>query len=108
MALRSPTHRSRYQLHPGAPGAVQQIALSGYANDGKRWAVLRFMVDGVPVVSAANARQLEGWWPLQLGEHQVWLEGERTAGAGIERSEVATITVDSFSPPQEGQVLQER
>ena len=108
LVLRSPTHRSRYQLHPGAPGAVQQIALSGYANDGGRWAALRFMVDGLAVISADNARQLEGWWPLQLGEHQVWLEGERTAGAGIERSEVATITVDPFSPPQEGQILQER
>ena len=108
LVLRSPTHRSRYQLHPGAPGAVQQIALSGYANDGGRWAALRFMVDGLAVISADNARQLEGWWPLQLGEHQVWLEGERTAGAGIERSEVATITVDPFSPPLEGQVLQER
>jgi hypothetical protein len=38
----------------------------------------------------------------------VWLEGERNAGAGVERSEVATITVDPFSPPQERQVLEER
>ena len=66
------------------------------------------MVERLAVISADNARQLEGWWALQMGEHQVWLEGERTAGAGIERSEVATITVDPFSPPQEGQVLQER
>ena len=70
---------------------------AGYTADGRRWHSLRLVVDGEVLAEEANAARLSVWWPLTLGRHSVWLEGERSAGSATVRSNLAQVSVDPFT-----------
>lgn len=96
LRLLQPDAFAAYQLHPALPAANQRIPIEGIVADGSRWAELRLMVDGTPLAVAHNTDHLSAWWPMQPGEHRLWLEGEAIDGAATERSEIAMIRVSEF------------
>ena len=100
LVLTNPAAHTAYQVHPGMPPAAQRLPVTGLATDGRLWAELRLVVDGDVVAAAQNAARLDGWWPLSLGAHRFWLEGEATAGAPTTRSSEASIRVDEFRSDQ--------
>jgi hypothetical protein len=54
------------------------------------------MVDGAPLAVAHNTDRLSAWWPMEIGEHRFWVEGETVRGADALRSEIAIIRVSEF------------
>ena len=96
LMLTDPTSNVAYQIHPGVPASRQRIQVAGRTNDGASWAVLRLVKDGVALAEARDAARLQVWWQFELGEHRFWLEGQRTDGAPVERTEPAYIVVEPF------------
>ena len=96
LILSAPDAHSAYQLHPGMPASSQRLRAVGLTTDGGAWAELRLMVDGHVIAAGQNVARLEGWWPMELGTHRFWLEGEEVAGGEITRSDEASIRVDEF------------
>jgi hypothetical protein len=97
LQLASPASFTAYQLHPGLPEESQRLEAAGFTTDGRAWSSLRLMVDGQVIAEQANSARLRSWWPMTLGTHAIWLEGERAAGAETVRSQVAQINVDPFT-----------
>jgi membrane carboxypeptidase/penicillin-binding protein PbpC len=97
LQLASPASFTAYQLHPGLPAASQRLEAVGYTADGRAWSSLRLVVDGQAIAEQANSRRLRAWWPMTLGGHAIWLEGERETGGETVRSQVAQIDVDPFT-----------
>jgi len=97
LQLVSPASFTSYQLHPGLPEESQRLEAVGYTSDGLAWRSLRLMVDGQVVAEQANSARLRSWWPMTLGAHTIWLEGERVASEQTVRSQVAQIHVDPFT-----------
>jgi hypothetical protein len=54
-------------------------------------------VDGQVIAEQANSARLRSWWPMTLGAHTIWLEGERAEGGETVRSQFAQINVDKFT-----------
>ena len=97
LRLTSPASYTAYQLHPGLDAGSQQLEAGGYTADGRRWHSLRLVVDGEVLAEEENAARLSIWWPLVLGSHSVWLEGEPSAGSPTVRSNIAQVSVDPFT-----------
>jgi penicillin-binding protein 1C len=96
LQLVSPAPVATYQMHPRLPAGQQRLAVSGITADGRPWQRLRLVVDGAVLLEGENAARLETWWPLTLGSHEIWLEGELRTGAATVRSAPAAITVEEF------------
>jgi membrane carboxypeptidase/penicillin-binding protein PbpC len=97
LQLAGPASYTAYQLHPGLPPESQQLEAVGYTTDGTAWHSLRLVVNGHVLAEAANRARLQAWWPMTLGAHAIWLEGEREAGGETQRSSAAQINVDPFT-----------
>jgi penicillin-binding protein 1C len=93
LILAAPADLAEYQLHPGRPLASQRIDVHGYAGDGRAWASLRLVVDGQVLAAGEERASLRAWWPLEPGEHRLWLEGEEVASGETVRSAAARVTV---------------
>lgn len=96
LRLIQPDAFAAYQLHPALPAANQRLQVEGMVVDGGEWAELRLMVDGEPLAVAHNTDRLSAWWPMEIGEHRFWMEGEAVRDADTLRSEVAIIRVSEF------------
>jgi penicillin-binding protein 1C len=96
LQLVSPAPVAAYQVHPRLPAGQQRLAVSGITGDGRPWHRLRLVVDGAVLSEGADVARLETWWPLTLGRHEIWLEGEETESAATVRSTPAAITVEEF------------
>jgi penicillin-binding protein 1C len=96
LRLIQPDAFAAYQLHPALPAANQRLQVEGIVADGGEWAELRLMVDGAPLAVAHNTDRLSAWWPMEIGEHRFWVEGETVRGADALRSEIAIIRVSEF------------
>jgi membrane peptidoglycan carboxypeptidase len=94
LMLSAPVGASAYAIHPGVPGDRQRIPVGGFAADGRTWHALRLVVDGTPILTAADAVRVDGWWILTPGEHTFWLEGEPTVNSDTIRSAEARIVVE--------------
>ena len=97
LQLASPASYTAYQLHPGVPGDSQRLEAVGYTTDGRAWHNLRLMLDGQAIAEQANSTRLQAWWPMTLGAHTIWLEGEREPGGETIRSQMAQINVNPFT-----------
>jgi hypothetical protein len=97
LQLASPASYTAYQLHPSVPGESQRLEAVGYTTDGRAWHNLRLMLDGQAIAVQSGSTRLEAWWPMTLGAHTIWLEGEREQGGETIRSQVAQINVDPFT-----------
>lgn len=97
LRLTSPASYTDYQLHPGLEQASQQLEAAGYTAGGRAWHSLRLVVDGQVLAESANAARLSAWWPMTVGAHTLWLEGEPVAGGETVRSNVAQVNVDPFT-----------
>ncbi len=97
LRLASPASYTAYQLHPGVPEKSQRLEAVGYTTDGRAWHSLRLMLDGQAIAAGAGSARLQAWWPMTLGAHTIWLEGEREQGGETIRSQVAQINVDPFT-----------
>ena len=97
LILASPAPFTAYQVHPGVPAANQQLTVEGFVADGRAWAQLRLMVDGQVVAEGSNTARLRAQWPLQVGAHSFWLEGEETPGSATLRSATVGIDVTPFT-----------
>jgi penicillin-binding protein 1C len=93
LVLAAPAHLAAYQLHPGRPPDTQRVRVSGYVADSTEWATVRLRVDDEILATVDDAAQIAAWWVLEPGNHQVWLEGEKTADGSTIRSPVASVTV---------------
>ena len=96
LQLTSPAPVATYQVHPRLPAGQQRLVVSGLTADGQPWRRLRLVVDGSVLLEGADVARLETWWPLALGSHEIWLEGEQADGAETVRSAPAAITVEEF------------
>jgi hypothetical protein len=96
IALTSPASNTAYQIHPALPAANQRIRLHGKTVDGMDWTELRLVVDGRVVATRRSSANTEFWWPLEAGEHRIWVEGESESDAPTVRSEQAYIEVTRF------------
>jgi penicillin-binding protein 1C len=97
LQLASPVSYTAYQVHPGLPGASQQLEAVGYTADGRAWSSLRLVVNGSVIAEGANVARLRALWPMALGPYAFWLEGEREPGGETVRSQPAQISVDPFT-----------
>jgi hypothetical protein len=97
LRLASPASYTAYQLHPGLAAASQKLEVAGYTHAGEPWHHLRLVVDGQVLAEAAAGARLRAWWPMTLGPHAIWLEGERTPGGPTTRSAPAQINVEPFT-----------
>jgi hypothetical protein len=97
LQLAGPASYAVFQLHPGLPEASQQLEAAGYTAGGEAWHSLRLVVDGQVLAEATGSARLRAWWPMTLGVHAIWLEGEREAGGETLRSAAAQISVDPFA-----------
>ena len=97
LQLASPASYTAYQLHPGVPEESQRLEAVGYTTDGRAWHSLRLMLDGQAIAEQADSARLQAWWPMTLGAHTIWLEGEREQGGETIRSQVAQINVNPFT-----------
>lgn len=97
LRLTSPASFTAYQIHPGVPAGSQRLEATGYTADGRPWHSLRLVVDGRVLAEQEKASRLNAWWPITLGAHSVWLEGEQAAGGETIRSNVAQINVNPFT-----------
>jgi hypothetical protein len=100
LVLTAPASFANFQMHPGSPAASQQLEVAGFTADGSAWHSLRLVVDDAVIASAGDAAHLRARWPMTLGQHRFWLEGEATPGGLTQRSNVAQITVSDFAPAQ--------
>ncbi len=98
LQLAAPASFTTYQLHPGLPQSNQQLEAAGYTADGHAWSNLRLLVDGQVIAETTDSARLHAWWPMMLGSHTLWLEGELAAGDTTQRSAAAQIHVDTFKP----------
>ena len=96
LVLASPDSFTSYQIHPGLPAENQRIQVAGYATDGKQWHRLRLVIDGKTVQEASDATRVDAWWEIVEGQHQFWLEGERSPSAASVRSSPSLVKVDPF------------
>ena len=97
LQLASPASYTAYQLHPGVPGESQRLEAVGYTTDGRAWHNLRLMLDGQAIAQETGSTRLQAWWPMTLGAHTIWLEGEREQGGETIRSQEAQINVNPFT-----------
>jgi membrane carboxypeptidase/penicillin-binding protein PbpC len=97
LQLASPASHTAYQLHPGLPGESQRLEVAGYTSDGRAWSSLRLVIDGQVIAEEADSVRLRTLWPMTLGAHAIWLEGERLTGGQTERTQAAQINVDPFA-----------
>ena len=97
LQLASPASFTAYQLHPGVPEESQRLEAVGYTTDGHAWHSLRLMLDGQAIAEQAGSARLQAWWPMTLGAHTIWLEGEREQGGETIRSQTAQIKVNPFT-----------
>ncbi|OUC08721.1 hypothetical protein RY27_07245, partial [Litorilinea aerophila] len=100
LVLSAPTSHTGYAIHPGVPRERQRIQVAGHVADGRPWAELRLMMDGIPVAEARQAAQLSAWWPLEPGPHHFWLEGRMAEDGPVVRSEQALVVVDDLTHAQ--------
>lgn len=103
LVLSAPLANARYQIHPGLPEEHQRIEVAGYARDGRPWATLRLVMDGVVLAEAADATRIQSWWRLTPGEHRFWIEGQQRgteAGDEVITSLEALVVVEPFSVQQ--------
>ncbi|MBP7962080.1 MAG: transglycosylase domain-containing protein [Caldilineaceae bacterium] len=92
--LTGPIPNTAFRIHPGVPRENQRIPVGGYVTDGRTWAELRLVVDGVSLLSATDSVRLDGWWTLEPGQHTFWMEGRVAPGGEIVRSETALVVVE--------------
>jgi penicillin-binding protein 1C len=97
LQLASPASYTAYQLHPRVPEESQRLEAVGYTTDGRAWHSLRLMLDGQAIAEQSGSARLQAWWPMTLGAHTIWLEGEREQGSETIRSQVAQIIVNPFT-----------
>ncbi len=94
LALTGPIPNTAFRIHPGVPRENQRIPVGGYVTDGRAWAELRLVVDGVSLLSATDSVRLDGWWTLEPGQHTFWMEGRVAQDGEIVRSESAFVVVE--------------
>ena len=97
LQLASPASYTAYQLHPGVPAESQRLEAVGYTTDGRAWHSLRLVLDGQAIAEQSDSARLQAWWPMTLGAHTIWLEGEREQGGETIRSQMAQINVNPFT-----------
>ena len=81
LVLTAPASFANFQMHPGSPAASQQLEVAGFTADGSAWHSLRLVVDDTVIASAGAAAHLRARWPMTLGQHRFWLEGEQRPAA---------------------------
>lgn len=97
LVLTEPTSHTAYAIHPGIPQASQRIAIGGYVADGEPWAELRLRTAEEVIATAQDALRVNGWWVLEPGQHEFWLEGKATPDSDWLRSEAAMVVVSNFA-----------
>ena len=98
LVLTNPASFTNFQLHPGAPPATQQLEVGGFTSAGHGWHHLRLVVDDSVIATGSDVARLRAWWPMQVGQHRFWLEGEETPGGATQRSNVAQVSVAAYAP----------
>jgi len=96
LLMTTPAAYSTFQIHPGLAHENQQVELTAYVTSGRPWHRLRLVADGAVVAQATDAGRLKTWWPMTLGSHAFWLEGEESEGAPTVRSARTQIAVEAF------------
>ena len=104
--LVSPISNTAYQIHPALPRASQRIQIRGSTPSGTDWAVLRLVVDGSEIAEQEHVADLDAWWPLEPGEHRIWIEGQETASGPLQLSDVSIVQVDVFERNRDALALQ--
>ena len=100
LVLTAPASFANFQMHPGSPAASQQLEVAGFTSDGSAWHSLRLVLDEAVIATGSDAARLRTLWPMSLGQHRFWLEGEQTPGGATQRSNIAQITVNEYAPAQ--------
>lgn len=98
LTIQEPINRSLYAIHPGVPRERQRIPVEGFVRGTGPWHALRLMVDGSVLAQEQNSETIAGWWNLEPGRHEFWIEGEPEADALTVRSTVVQVTVDEPGP----------
>ncbi len=94
--LTGPIPNTAFRIHPWrAPGRTSAFPWGGYVTDGRAWAELRLVVDGVPLLSATDSARLDGWWTLEPGQHTFLDGGAGCPAAGNCRSDTALVVVEN-------------
>ena len=87
--LLSPRNNATYRLDPAFDLSAQQLLVE--AAPGQSITHVTLWVDGY-LLAALDAPSYQAWWPLSLGEHQFWAQGESFSGE-IVTSEMVSINV---------------
>ena len=101
LRLDQPVSNTAYQVHPRLPAANQRLRVRGESGDGATWNTLRLVVDGTIISTQKDAAYIENWWTLSIGEHRLWVEGERSAEGDTLRSIPALVVVREFENEEE-------
>lgn len=89
IVLISPRPNTTFQITPNLDPAAQQLLVEALAGQGITR--VTFWIDGI-ILAESSVSTLQVWWPLQVGDHQIWAEGRTASGATV-RSEIVKITV---------------
>ena len=89
ISILSPRPNATYRLDPNFDQNAQQLLVEVVAGQGIT--NLTLWVDG-SLFATLESAPYQAWWPLAVGEHSFWAQGETAAGETL-TSEMVTITV---------------
>jgi penicillin-binding protein 1C len=87
--LISPLPNTTYRLDPNFENSAQQLLVEATAGQGIT--DIKLWVDG-NLLATLDSAPYQAWWPLVVGEHQLWAQGITASGETV-MSEVVTIVV---------------
>ena len=89
ISLLSPHPNTTYRLDPNFNHSAQQLLVEAAAGQGVMDVTL--WVDG-NLLATFDTTPYQTWWPLAVGEHRFWAQGNTATGEAV-TSEVIAITV---------------
>jgi penicillin-binding protein 1C len=89
ISLISPLPNTTYRLDPNFEKSAQQLLVEATAGQGIT--DIKLWVDG-NLLATLDSAPYQAWWPLVVGEHQLWAQGITASGETV-MSEVVTIVV---------------
>jgi 1A family penicillin-binding protein len=89
LMMASPDANTVFRIAPGLPGEAQRLRLVAVGPPGTRDVTI--LLDGVPL-ETRQTPLFEAYWPLEVGDHQVWAVGTDAEGQQT-RSDPIPFTV---------------